>query len=148
MKLPRVLLLVWIAFLARGAFYAVVMPLWEGVDEYAHFAYVQHLIANGTLPNPQTMVSAEVSQSLRTAPLPSWLKHWGAPALIHDVYWQLSPAERDARQSALKSIPADTQFKEGIDGLYEGKQPPLYYFLCAPLLWAAQNTSLPSRVLL
>ena len=41
--LRRTLVFVWLCFLARGVFYCVSLPLWEGFDEYAHFARVQHV---------------------------------------------------------------------------------------------------------
>jgi len=40
----RVLLVaIWLAFLSRGLFYSVQQPMWEGYDEWAHFAFIQHI---------------------------------------------------------------------------------------------------------
>ena len=43
MKLNGAVVLIWISFLLRGSFYATVIPLWENLDEFAHFAYVDWL---------------------------------------------------------------------------------------------------------
>jgi hypothetical protein len=59
----------------------------------------------------------------------------------------LPQAERALRESALRALPADTQSKPGTDYLYEGKQPPLYYLLCVPVLKLGGG-SLETRVFL
>ena len=147
MKLNGAVVLIWISFLLRGSFYATVIPLWENLDEFAHFAYVDWLRTHATLPDPDARVSEEVSRSLRLVPIPWGLNDWPEPAATHDTYWNLSPEERSARQTALATLPSDTQPSTGTDFLYEGKQPPLYYMISAPVLQLAQGSSLPSRVL-
>jgi hypothetical protein len=42
-RLHRIVVLIWVAFFLRGAFYASILPVWEGFDEYAHFAFIHHL---------------------------------------------------------------------------------------------------------
>ena len=49
---PWSLLVIWLCFLVRGVFYAAALPLWEGYDEYSHFAYVQHVAVHGSIPVP------------------------------------------------------------------------------------------------
>ena len=44
----RVLLILWLAFLLRGIFYCTVLPLWEGFDEWAHFAVIQQMKATNS----------------------------------------------------------------------------------------------------
>lgn len=148
MKPRLVLILIWLAFLARGAFYATVIPIWEGLDEWAHFAYVHHLTTFGTLPRPEDRASEEISRSLQLVPIPWYLREMPAPAVTHDVYWGLPEGDRSQRESAFDGLPADAQLKPGTEFLYEGKQPPLYYLICAPLLKLAGGASLATRVLL
>ena len=64
----RAIVLLWICFLARGVFYCVALPLWEGFDEYAHFAYVQHIAAGNWLIAPETSANGEVERSIVLAP--------------------------------------------------------------------------------
>ena len=48
-KLPFLLI---ILFIIQGAIFSGMYPLWEGVDEPAHFAYVQQIAEKKTLPTP------------------------------------------------------------------------------------------------
>jgi 4-amino-4-deoxy-L-arabinose transferase-like glycosyltransferase len=123
------------------------MPLWEGLDEWAHFAYVHHVATFGTLPRPETPTSEEISRSWQLAPIPWSLQELPAPYVTHDDYWSLPQPERAARESALMALPATAQIQPGMDNLYEGKQPPLYYLMCVPLMKLVGGASLPARVL-
>jgi hypothetical protein len=142
----RVVILIWITFLIRGAFYSAILPLWEGFDEYAHFAYIHHLKTFGSLPRQDELVSAEISRSLRLVPLPWSLNDWAPPAMSHDNYWKLSPVEQSLRAEGLKNLSVALQsVKEG-EYLEEAKQPPLYYILGVFVLKAFSGASLPGRV--
>ena len=90
----RVVLLVWTCFLVRGVFSCVLLPLWEGYDEWAHFAYVQLLASGGGLPAlGRTPVSREVAESLSLTPLPYGHHAIPIPFLTHDAWWKLPSAE-------------------------------------------------------
>src|SRR5262245_28812776 len=100
----RVLLALWLAFLCKGAFYAVVFPIWEGFDEFAHFAFIQHIANYHELTVPDTRVSHEIDASLELAPLPWELIKILPSYTTHDAYWQLPPTERIRRQKELLAI--------------------------------------------
>src|SRR5204863_7428758 len=124
MKVRSGLILIWIAFLVRGAFYSTVIPMWEGLDEFEHFAYVDRLAMLGALPGPEDRVSEEISRTLQLVPLPWRLQVLAAPSVTHDAYWSLPDAERSRRESALKALRVDAHPGSGTEALYEGKQPP------------------------
>ncbi len=63
------LTVIWLAFVVRGAFYCVEQPIWEGVDEWAHFAYIQRLGDRGGLPSRTEAVTAVVERTLELVPL-------------------------------------------------------------------------------
>lgn len=145
------LLLIWICFLLRAAFYSVLFPIWEGFDEYSHFAFIQHVAANAVLPlAAQTRVSKEIEESLKLVPLPWLLRELPSPHVTHDEYWKLSEDERKRRQDVLRSMPAGWAHRPAAEKMliYEAQQPPLYYGLLAPPLRLAADLSLPARVLL
>src|SRR5206468_11600051 len=75
----------WIAFLAAATFFAIVVPLGEGFDELAHFAYIQHIAQAGRLPLEVTAYpSKEIEAFLQYHPAP-WSLHSINPALTsHD----------------------------------------------------------------
>jgi hypothetical protein len=68
--LPARIWIFWALFLVRGTFYSAMLPMWEGWDEYAHFAWIQHWNDQGTLPRTTDSISREIDESMRLAPLP------------------------------------------------------------------------------
>jgi 4-amino-4-deoxy-L-arabinose transferase-like glycosyltransferase len=145
------LFVIWLCFILRGVFYAAALPLWEGYDEYSHFAYVQYLSLHGSSPIPGiSRISREVSTSLGTTPLPWTLKDLVPGAIRYDDFWSLPPNLRETRVAPLtKGGDAASRQEDPLgEKLYESQQPPLYYWLMAPVLGSAENWSLPSRVLL
>jgi 4-amino-4-deoxy-L-arabinose transferase-like glycosyltransferase len=147
----RWLLAVWLCFVARGVFHAVLLPLWEGYDEWAHVAYVQLLAYGGGLPElGRTGVSREVQESLFLTPLPYGHFDLGRPFLTHDDYWRLPATEREQKRRQLTGMPRRWAREHATAPLlnHEAQQPPLYYAMLAPIQWAAGGASLPVRVLL
>lgn len=145
----RALLLIWVCFLARGTFYNFALPLWEGWDEYAHYAYVEHLAAGGgDLPLAgEGRISREVRASLDIAPL-AWIAHRMVPgSLSYEQFWALSPGERKARTVQLERLPASWRSQAAADAvLWEAQQPPLYYWLMQLPLWLSGELPLAGRV--
>jgi hypothetical protein len=131
------LTLAWIAFLAVGTFFALLTPLGEGIDEPAHFAYVQHVAERYQAPLGHSKhFSEEVSRFLRIQPV-SWSLHTLDPTLLsHDEYWQEGPdvrASRDAMLHAMRFSGDYVESTNAADVQYESHQPPLYYVLAAPV---------------
>jgi hypothetical protein len=95
----------------------------------------------------RTPVSREVRESLHLIPL-SWLLHNALPGSISFEEWfHLTPAERQARLSALHGLPHALQ-REPSDLLnYEAQQAPLAYLLLAPMDAAISRVPLRLRVL-
>ncbi len=98
---PRTIVIISLAFICKGVFYSAMIPIWEGYDEYAHFAFIQQLALHHQLPIPDTKVSREIDRSLELAPLPWELRPWSAPHVIHDLFWKLPAEDRARRQQAL-----------------------------------------------
>lgn len=141
------LIAVWTAFLCKGLFYAALTPIWEGYDEWAHFAFIQHVAVHHELPVPDTRISLELERALELAPLAWGLRDFlPPPHLTHDLYWKLPADERSRREQDLLAIPSNWQTQSGTAFLYEGKQAPLYYLLVSPLYRVIENVSLPNRV--
>jgi 4-amino-4-deoxy-L-arabinose transferase-like glycosyltransferase len=144
----KAVFLVWLCFMARGIFYAAMLPVWEGFDEHVHFAYIQHVVHRGALPEHGALVSREVEESLKLLPLPWMLRDWDPSYTTHDEYWNLPMEERKRRETTLRALPREWAGRpaEGHLPIYEAQQPPLYYWLMSVLLRAASGLSLPGRV--
>src|SRR5579863_9716479 len=92
------LIAVWLIFLISGAYYCRLIPLWEGFDEWGHYAFVEHLrLHPGTLPRTTDRVTDEIRQSVQSAPIrheaqdPMMLFEAQQPPLY---YWILSVPNR------------------------------------------------------
>jgi len=127
MRAGRYLLMLWLCFLARGAFYACSLPLWEGFDEYAHYARLEYLATEGREPGRDTPVPADVAFSLAHLPAHD-------VGLYYDAYWKLPEAARARGIPAVKAV------------IYEAQQPPLFYWLFVPLYRLLGAWTLAGRV--
>ena len=125
--------ILWGVFLARGCFYCTTIPLWEGWDEYAHFAYLQHAVSTFGLPRFDEPISKEIDESMRLAPLGDELRWIGPPYLTHPQWWALPEAERADRVRRLAAIPPEWAFQKAEHPFvfYEALQSPLYFWLLA-----------------
>jgi 4-amino-4-deoxy-L-arabinose transferase-like glycosyltransferase len=128
---------VWACFAARLLFYAAMLPLWEGYDEWAHFAVVRHLAAGGALlVSRQAPLPRDVEASFELAPVPWEMRSLALPYYTQDDYWRLSREERERRESAFRAMPHAWGGEDGSGPFtaYEALQPPLYYWMMTPLL--------------
>ena len=123
----RILLFIWIAFVIRGLFYVSYLPIWEGFDEWAHYANIQIVAQGHPLPDRNSGVSREIQESLKLVP-------WVDGPVNHDRYWRLDESERKDREESLRSMPMAWQGEPVEDAAraYESQQAPLYYWLIAP----------------
>jgi 4-amino-4-deoxy-L-arabinose transferase-like glycosyltransferase len=144
------LLLIWACFLARGFFYSSLFPLWEGYDEFSHFAYIQYLSNSQGLPIPQqSEVSTEIQDSLRLVPLPWELRGWSSPSLTHDAYWKLPPNVRQSRESQFAALSPQLAHEPATGSallFWEAQQPPLYYLLLSAPFRLMSTMGLAGRV--
>jgi hypothetical protein len=146
----RLMWLIWVCFVMRGLFYSVLFPIWEGYDEHAHFAFIQHVVFPGGLPGLRDPVSKEIDESLKLVPVPWEIRGWSRDFVPHDAFWKMPESEQTRRQNALKSLAPELSREPGGKWLniYEAKQPPLYYWIFSVPMRLSWNLSLPARVLL
>jgi len=147
--MPRRIWLLWVLFIARGCFYCAMLPLWEGWDEYAHFAWLDHWLLHGTLPRQDDPIAREIDESMRLAPLPHELAWIGPPYLTHEQWWALPETERQVRRHDLAALPPQLarEVSQHKFVFYEAQQPPLYYWLVSIPLRFLESRALTSRVL-
>ena len=143
----KLIAIITLCFLFQAIFYCAEQPIWEGLDEWAHFAYVQNLSEHGRIPVPGDETSIEVSRSLQYLPLPYEPGGRIHTELTHDQYWQLPANERASRRAALRQIPQSARWDTGGAGLYEAQQAPLYYILMVPVYRLFRHAPLAGRLL-
>ncbi len=149
MRVGRYVVAIWICFAARLLFYSAMLPLWEGYDEWAHFAVIRAMAFQGeVLVRRESFIPRDVDASLKIVPLPWALRNLPPPSVTEDVYWRLPSSERNRREIEFRSIPASwaAERSGGPLNAYEALQPPLYYWLMTPPLRALRDTSLSTQV--
>lgn len=89
---------IWLIFLIEGAFYCRLIPLWEGFDEWGHYAFIEDLrLHPGILPRTTDRVTEEIRRSVQSAPIqheaqdPMFVFEAQQPPLY---YWILSVPNR------------------------------------------------------
>lgn len=90
----KILAIIWLIFLIRGAFYCRLIPLWEGFDEWSHYAFLEQLRLHPfVLPRITDPITEEIRRSVQTQPI----RHEAAdPMLLYEAkqpplyYWILS----------------------------------------------------------
>jgi hypothetical protein len=144
---------IWCCFLARAWFYCAAVPLWEGYDEFSHFALIQYVFTHhGELPlgaiPPNS--SLAVAESRKLTPAAWILRDLSTGILSYEDYFDLPVAERNARRERLEHIPAEWSQQEATsrEPLYEAQQAPLYYWIMAPIYGLIRGWNFPSAVLL
>src|ERR1051326_29842 len=139
----------WLCFLIRGVFYCSVLPLWDGFDEWVHFAVADYMSATrNALVDRDMRVSKEINLSLQLVPLPRGMTAIIPPGVRREVYWGLPAAERERRERAMRELPVEWAREPAEGGMpaYEASQPPLYYWILAVILAPLRNVSLLDRV--
>jgi hypothetical protein len=142
MPARRWLLAVWLCFLARAIFYCAVLPIWEGYDEWAHFAVVQRMAFRGEpLVARDAPIGQDIAASLQTAPVPWELRDYPPPSATHDAFWRLRADDRERRESLFRAIPSEAALRDAPGSLkaYEGLQGPLAYWIMTPVLLATRH---------
>src|SRR5215469_12689579 len=142
-SMPRLLAtILWLCFTAKVVFYASFVPLWEGYDEFSHFAFVEHLAANHSLPDLRNSATPkDVAESLRSAPVPWTIRGWKSDWTTHDEYWRLTPEVRQQREKNVVETPLSVTSDPTLN-LYEAQQPPLAYIVFSLPYATFRNSSL------
>jgi hypothetical protein len=151
MRASRWLLAIWLCFLARAFFYCAALPLWEGYDEWSHFAVVQRMAFRGEpLVSRFSPIPRDIAASLQLAPVSWECRDLPPPSATYDEFWRLPPAERARRESEFRAIPSAWAHQDSTGNLktYEGLQAPLAAWIMSPVLLAARHAHLSTQVLL
>lgn len=146
----RIVILLWACFIIRGLFYCVAVPLWEGFDEPAHFAYVQYVaLGRGFLVQPKTRPSLEVERSIELVPMPWTLRSDPPPHETYESYWRLPVEQRRSREHKLDALPHSLGVQESLRFVdIESQQPPLSYWLMAAAYAMVAGFAIPARALI
>lgn len=142
----RTVLLIYGAL--NAVLYAGLLPLWEGFDEPFHYAYVEQLWRQRSLPRlGPSILTAEIWDSLPLAP-GSHLVHRNIPIVIpFNDYFDRPEASRHDLRRRLEALDPHRAAEPGGSPNYEAQQPPLAYAILAPFDAALSALPLIWRIL-
>src|SRR5271165_797021 len=142
MSMKRWVWLLWVCFVARAFFCCTMLPLWEGFDEFAHFAVIQRIFYYHDLPEPGTTgLSRAVVESLKAAPVPEVYRDPKIGFRTYDEFWAGDP-------KPVPHVPVEWGRLEAVEwiGSWETQQVPIYYWLAAVVYWPIHDLDLATRV--
>src|SRR6185436_17368866 len=114
----RWLLATWLCFVVRAFFFCAAMPLWEGFDEWSHFAVVQRMVFRGEpLVDRESQAPQDVAASMFLAPLAWELRKFGPPSMTHDEFWRLPAEERARKEAEFRAIPREWKYQDSVGSL-------------------------------
>jgi len=137
-SLKNIPALLIILLVVQGIIYSGLFPLWEPLDEGAHFAYIQYLVEEKAIPTHDDYLSNEVIFTLDKTPLTFiWINMWDCCNVLEHfkyydfiTFWNTFDLE-DLQQNreAISSQPLEsrTSYTPFIH-IYEG-HPPLGYLV-------------------
>jgi 4-amino-4-deoxy-L-arabinose transferase-like glycosyltransferase len=150
MSSARAVKIVWLCFLLRVWFYAAMLPVWEGYDEWSHFGVIRLVALRGQLLPPRdSRLPRDVDVSLTLAPLPWSWRQSESPRVPQDEFWHLPQSARADREAAFRRLPRDWQVQDG-DSFFrahEAYQPPLYYWTMALLMRLLRASGIAAQLL-
>src|ERR1019366_2751797 len=122
-------------------------------DEFAHFGVVRAIASKEILLVPRDQPGPrDVEESLKLAPVPWEVRSWDVfrSSLTEEAYWGLPPEKTRRRDARLRDMPQSWEREDSVSGVsaYEALQPPLYYWLMAPALYALEDSGLLAQVVL
>ena len=141
MKSIRLLLI--ILFVIQGMIFAGMYPLWEGWDEPAHFAYVQHIVEKKTIPKLTDEISNEVAYTLDKVPLNPLLVPPGKS--FQDFWNNFTVNELLENKNKLSELDNSERFNTSPWINWEAKQPPFAYLTQSPIYLLFYNYSILER---
>jgi hypothetical protein len=141
----RIVIAIWLCFLARGLFYACSIPVWEGYGEIPEVSRIE-AAAGGDVLSPGSQPTAAIARSLELAPLPRFIDEpVRKGALTYDDFWRLPEDERARRDKDLRRLPGVPPPAKTARG-HEAPPPPLYHWLMSRLYGAMGKAPLLDRI--
>lgn len=129
-----VVLILTIAFAARGLFLILSLPVGDPLDELFHVGYAEYLARTGRIPD-STSQSMPAEDMRLTANLPRTTA-FGGPKLTFTEYMAIPREDQRAlRKMTFAPVPEERDVFLGTN--YESQQPPLMYLIGAAVLHAA-----------
>lgn len=124
-----------------GFAFIAILPPFEGVDEIAHYSYIQQIGQGGGWPQRGDFISAEVGEYFHVAPPEG---KWS----YHDFFSSGQKTIRAGRAAINSSRDAARTWHHGLAKNWETQHPPVYYALLAPVLRVSDAWSLKKQLFL
>ena len=140
--IPALLIII---FIVQGIIFSGIFPLWDGWDEPAHFAYVQHIAEKKELPSLDDKISNEIQSTLPYFPLNRYLENFGTN---YQNFWSNFELEEFLNDKKLvTSIPYSERTISDFNWpLWEAQLPPLGHIAQVPVYLMFYDQDILTRV--
>jgi len=140
--IPALLIII---FIVQGIIFSGMFPLWDGWDEPAHFAYVQHIAEKKELPSLDDKISNEIQSTLPYFPLNRYLENFGTN---YQNFWSNFKLEEFLNDKKLvTSIPYSERTISDFNWpLWEAQLPPLGHIAQVPVYLMFYDQDILTRV--
>ena len=136
-------------FVVQASFYSGMYPLWEGWDEPAHFAYIQHIAENQELPIEGDFMSNEIQKSFTNFPLNQYLLESNGTD-YNDFWSHFDIEEFSNNKKIFSSLPYSdrtlSDYKSPPWPIYEVQLPPVGYISQVPVYLVFYDQDIITRV--
>jgi len=151
-NLPALLI---ILFVVQGIIYSGTYLLWDPWDEAIHFAYLQHIIEEKTIPTHDDYLSNEIIFTFDKTPLPLlWIEDWDCCNVTKDfklydytTFWEtfdLEQLQQNKDVISSQTLDSRTNYTPFIH-IYEG-HPPIGYLVQVPVYLLFYDQDILTRV--
>jgi len=107
-------------------------PLYEGWDEPAHLAYVQHIAERKDLPTINDHISNEIQYSMGVYPQTEYMRYFGKN--YTDFWKDFNYQEIESRQKFVSDLPQSERTRSDVAlDLWEAQLPPMGYLPQVPV---------------
>lgn len=142
----RLFLFLYLLFLFFGGLgYLAIMPVFEGVDEYAHYSSMRQIAGTGTIP---VLGKSYIDQAYTDYEGPRPYSHDIPPfdsGLTYAKFFN-QPDLVEHYRHIYRDVPASGSFRPSQDLNWQAQHPPLYYALLAPLVNAVSSYSFVTQI--
>jgi len=144
-----------ILFVVQGIINSGMYPLWDPADEAPHFAYMQHIVEEKSIPTFDDFLSNEIMFTFDKTPMPvHWIKIWFNDEFENfnfynrTSFWNTFDLEEiQNNKELISSQTLESRItSEPFITSYEAGQPPIGYLVQVPVYLLFYDQDILTRV--
>ncbi len=140
-----------LAGLCFGIWYCLVMPPWEGGDEYAHYSYIEQIVCTGKIPTrTDAFISSRFYEYAAVAPVRLFDDASEEGLANAETYYSFFAGNSEAQAPACKYVHgrdwSTNAYAVSTYPNWQAQHPPLYYWITSFLLRWTEGLTLAEHM--